>query len=202
MLLRVRQTGVLLIVLLLAGCTPTAILDVDEEGDEAVLSTPQGSLQGELIAVTDSSLYVVISGGVVPFSTPILGRLVRVDAASISSIEIKGYSDKSWIGGVIAFEVVPALLMGIAAAQVDDGQGLEVTAVLMIPAALTALIFGVVTPPAPGAEAPWPDDALQELSKYARYPQGPSPDIMDALLESLQQPEVIEFSEALQRREA
>lgn len=195
MIRRTRTAASLALMLLLVGCTPTAVISLSETGDEAIVETPQGRLTGELVGVADSLLYVVVHESEGASTTRMPGRLVGIAPTSVRTIKIRGYSVKSWIPGVIILQVIPAILMGIAASQVEAEGALGVTAVLMVPAGVTALLFGAATPAHPGAEAPLTDDALQRLRKYARYPQGLQPAYLQALLQQLGQQDVLRLED-------
>lgn len=177
-MLRVLIAGLALLSLLSCGSRSTLKGLVSEKGDTAVVELQSGKLKGELLAIGDSLLYVIPHGDNPETPSHLRGRVVGIDPAGVRSIRIEGYSDKMWIAGVIGFEVIPAILMGIAAASVDgDTQGgLTVAGILMVPAAVTAAIFAAATPKTPGAAEPLTIPKLESLRKYARYSQGLSQD--------------------------
>ncbi len=169
--------GVFLCALLSLTSCVTPREGIGPWGDTVTVTTQEtSSFTAELLLVSDTTLYFYAE------DYPPTQRIFGVPVDAIESIEVEGYVNKNWIAAVVAFEVVPAILLGIAAAQVEDSGAGGVFAVSMVPAALTTLAFATSTGKAPGASAPLSSRAVEELRKYARFPLGLLPEQFENLL--------------------
>ena len=165
----------------LMGCTPQKEL-LKPTGDTAtVYMRDNPRFVGELLAVNDRTLYFYVESGLPGSQVPSQERIIGVHVDALNSIKIEGYSNRKWIPALIAFEVIPTVLLDIAAASEDAAAG-GFMLVFSIPTAINAAIFAASTPKTPGIEARISSRELEELRKYARFPQGLTPAQLDLLL--------------------
>ena len=108
----------------------------------------------------------------------------------MQSISVNGYTDRIWLVPVAILGVLPAVLMGIARDKYEPGTGWGAFLVCMIPAVVAAGIYEGATPAIPQAMAPFPGGELNNLRKYARFPQGMPPGGIPRMLEENNQREL------------
>jgi hypothetical protein len=113
----------------------------------------------ELLFIYEDTLYTLYSESKV-FPIPI---------KQIEKISVNGYSDRSWIFAVIGLQVIPSILMGVAASSENVDGAWALTGVMLIPAVIEAILFEASTPVEPLFESPL-DEKTLILKKYARYP--------------------------------
>lgn len=176
------------VLLLYFSCAPQ-IKDLKATGDMAeVVFRDRRKLTCELLALTDSSIYVLRKGAKLP--SIYYGEVVEIYFRDLRSIAIRGYTNKKWIGAIIAFEVVPAALFAIAAASADaDGMGTAI-GIMSLPVLLNFAVFSASTPPTPGVKNFYSTGQSKRLRKYARFPQGLTQDQLKQLLEESKQDEI------------
>jgi len=140
------------------------------EGDKAEIEM-KGGLQftGELIMVTDTALYVISDLGSDQSATIKPNKIYQLSYTDINQITIDGYVNKGWLPGVIVFNIIPAVLMMIAASSADAEISGTGVLILFAPPLLTLAIFSATQPDAPGHSSPFTTEQLNELKKYARY---------------------------------
>lgn len=156
-------------------------------GDSAtVLMLDQRGFVGEVLAVSDTTIYFNIKSGLPDVQVP---SIIGIHVNALAFIEIKGYSNKKWIPALIAFEVIPTLLLGIAAASVD-AEASQIMLMVSIPTVINLAIFAASTPPAPRFGHPFSSEHLEELKKFARFPQGLTAAQLEQLLFVNKQSEV------------
>ncbi len=152
-----------------AACAPMHTLHYT--GDEATVDYAGNAIHCELVAVTDSLIFIV------PLSKTVRSGLYGLHVGAIGEIEVHEYSNPMWIGFyvfemviptvVIAPEVIPEVRYGMIAFTAATG---------------ALLILG--TSGNPEIEAPLNADRLTELRKYARYPYEISREQLTLLLRS------------------
>ena len=148
----------------LTSCAPQ-IKNLRPTGDIVKAVFQNGSeLNGELLMVSDSCAYILDQNGI-----------HSVNYNQLESITVKGYSNSNWISGIVAFELIPSALMGIAASSADADGG-QVFLTLSIPTLLNTLIFATSTPPNPKMKHPISETDILNFKKYARFPQGLTPE--------------------------
>jgi len=163
------------------SCGPS-IRNMKSTGDPAhILLQDEQLLKGELLAVSDSALYIYVQPASSHRQNVSGGGIFQVNLGDLKSVKVKGYSNKKWIGAVLVFQVVPIILLGIAASSEDADAGSGM-AILSLPVLLTTLLFVASTPPEPGARSPVSPAELEKLRKYARFPQGLTPSQLEVLL--------------------
>jgi hypothetical protein len=140
---------------------------------------------GELVAVNDSCLIIYREPNVPVSFNPnryYHSEFFEIGLEDLASVKIEGYSNNRWKWSLVAFEVVPTVLMGVAMAQAEAENIGPALCILSLPTLLNLAIFSSSTPPSPGVELPLTKEKLEELKKYARFPQGLSGDQFDRLL--------------------
>ena len=159
-------------------------------GDMAsIFMLNQSGMVGEVLAISDNTIYFGIKSGLPNAQRPSVGRIIGVHVNALDFIEIKGYSNRKWIPALIAFEVVPTLLLGIAAAS-DGVEPLPIMAMSSIPIVINLAILAASTPASPRFERPFTPEKLEELRKYARFAQGLTAAQLEQLLFVNKQSEV------------
>ena len=116
----------------LAACAPQHIL-LDPKGDTASIQLSEyRRIRGELLAVTDSTLYLVLAR-----------RVVEIDRNDIRSVQIEDYENRNWVTPLLALEVVPAIVLGLTAASVEDSgsQPIVIPILLSIPTLFNWALF-------------------------------------------------------------
>lgn len=188
------------ILVFLLGCAPLAKF-AKSDGDRISVVVGEGIISGEFIAITADSLYVLvesmdpmpIQSGNVRLRTSISGKVLAVSQGSVRAITVHGYVDRSWILGVSLLSVVPAVLLGAAASMADES-GFAVSAILLIPSGLFALLFSAITPRSPGVNAPLTEAELDQLRKFARYPLGLNGSQLQRLRQTIGQQEGLKLA--------
>lgn len=169
------------------SCAPQ-IKNLKATGDTAeVVFTDNRKLTCELLALTDSSIYVLKKGSRLP--SIYYGEIVEIDLHDLKSITIKGYANKKWVGAIIAFEAIPAVLFGIAAASAGADVG-QAIGIMSLPVLLNFVVFSTAIPRAPQVRFPSSTAQLRKLPKYARFPQGLTRDQLKHLLAVSKQDEI------------
>jgi hypothetical protein len=142
-------------------------------GDNAsVVLRNHSEFIGEIVAVSDSTVLFNTQPELQSPQGSFQQRFVVVQVDDLESITIKGYSNRKWTGAVIGFEVVPAILLGLAAGIADSDITGEVFLISAIPPLLNFIAFEASTPKPPKFEYPITAERLKDLKKYARFPQG------------------------------
>lgn len=162
--------------LFFTACASQNTLSVKATGDtaEIVMMRNNAKFIVELLAVQDNSLLFNHSTS--------NEKIVSANLDDLQRITIKGYTNRKWIIPLVLFEVVPAVLLGVAASQagVDNPGG--VFLISLIPAMINYFVFEISTPNQPKFNNPFSTSDLRTLKKYARFPQGLTPDQLDQLL--------------------
>jgi len=113
----------------------------------------------ELLYVDQDTLYAVYEEA----------RILPVSLKDISKITVNGYSDRSWIAAVVGFQVVPAILIGVASSSEGSAKGWAIGGLMLLPAALEFSMFESSTPKEPLFQGQI-ENYVQGLKKYSRYP--------------------------------
>ena len=175
------------VLLLYLSCAPQ-IKDLKAIGDNAeIVFKDKRKLTCELLALTDSSIYVLKKGSKLP--SIYYGEIIEVRFLDLRSIAIEGYTNKKWVGTIIAFEIIPAALFAIAAASADAEVGTAL-GIMSLPVLLNFAVFSASSPGKPGVKNFSSADQLKKLNKYARFPQGLTQDQLKQLLKESKQEEI------------
>jgi hypothetical protein len=169
-----------LLAAILTGCGTSEYV-LKPTGDIAKVTTDQdGIIIGELLSIQDSTIYLVTDYDTARPERKAGGAISSCQIAHITSIEIEGYSDRSWVTSVLLLEGVPTILLTAAASSAKANAG-SVFLAFSIPTVLTWIAFEASTPAPPKADFPVTSDKLADLKKYSRFPQGLTPDNLDKL---------------------
>ncbi len=180
------RTGVCIVVstilsMVHSTCSPSAQI-MTMTGESATISFRNGEVHDvELLAVEDTSILCLMpeiplrSGGF-----PGGSRVQEFPANSISEIRVSGIRNDRWYVGVLAFQVLPAVGLTVAAGSVDADAG-AVFGVSMIPAVLTTLFYLGSGVPTPTFQDPISNVDLVQLRAYARFAGKLTPDQKDEL---------------------
>jgi hypothetical protein len=172
------------------SCAPQ-IKDLKAIGDTAeVVFLDNQKISCEFLTLTDSSIYILKKGLKLPSIYD--GEIFEIDLHDLKSITIKGYTNKKWVGALVAFEVIPTVLFGIAAASTGADVG-QAFGIMSLPVLLNVIVFSASTPSVPEVNIPSSADQLKTLSKYARFPQGLTEDQLKQLLENSKQDKIHHF---------
>jgi hypothetical protein len=145
---------------------------VSEYGDEATLVLKnENELECEIIYFTDTA--IVFTPGktrdiVHRFQ---LKKLYYLKYENIISVSIAGFDGKGWGGNVLAFQIVPAGLLALAASMAGS-DALSVFAISSIPAIITSFFLLGIEGETPEWNLINKSGDLEEMNKYARYPNG------------------------------
>lgn len=168
-------------------CT-TSQYTVQNKGDIAEIDivNPNSSSVGtfnidvEIVIVTDTSIIAIQYNDNIPIESQV-GKVIEIPFNKIKDIEILGYSNTGWVLPVILFQVVPAIILTITAITVNS-ENASIIAPLLIPAALTSLLFAVSDTEAPSFKGTNLFQEKEKLKLYAKYPNGLSSDNFEKLL--------------------
>src|SRR5210317_1404729 len=108
-------------ILVLSACT--TLDQVTPRGERMTLHIRGRELEMELLYFGDSAIYAQPS-----YTTAVTNQLAPIGIysvayASVEGLEIEDISNKDWVYGVLFMEVLPAVLLGAAAASYSDGEG-------------------------------------------------------------------------------
>jgi len=153
------------------------------EGQEIRVDIKGGQrVRGELLSFQDRVFYILDkSEG--------QGRIVKISGADVSSVRIKGFRNLNWIPFVIGLEVVPATVLTATQIGENNGQLNSLMLLTFLPAILTTLAFGLAKSEESFREVLIGPDL--SIRKYARFPQGLTPDQLDELLREFGQKEPV-----------
>jgi hypothetical protein len=159
------------LILLDESCAPN-IRYLSPTGDDIKVHLADNNLiRGELLMVSDSEIFVVVAPPLKCTPENAVYELHIVPVHQIQKLTIKGYSNGEWRANIVIFELIPAILLGLAAASADIDNPMAVTGVASIPTLFSFALLAVGTPPEPGADYPINNDQLNCIRKYAHFPQ-------------------------------
>jgi hypothetical protein len=160
-------------------------------GDVAIGETRNNlSYTGELLTIQDSTVYLVLDRDTTNAQGERKREVASIYVSDIKSIQIEGYTNRSWLTWVLLFEALPSALFTIEAEVYDHEFSFWGFLILQIPTLLTYVFFEASTPPTPGAADPITPVQLVALRKYTRFPQGLTPTQMGKILELYDQKEI------------
>lgn len=179
-----RQAFSLILALLFfGGCT--SMFELQHTGDVIELDYEGQDIQCELLAVSDSMMYLIPTADNRPATGLEAGKIYAAPPYIFRSGDVQGYSNRSWLTPFLIFQVVPLIMYTIEAAYYQQD---HTTAALVLP-----VIFGTFTllefvllhlesNDPPGFERVLAPEELQFLRKYTRYPQGLTAEQLTLLL--------------------
>lgn len=175
------------LVFVLSGCTGSMfVLTPHGERARIVLSN-EVVLKAELLCLQEDALVVVVSSGGEALSLGEKEKIVGLPFSRIHAVSIEGYSNRRWVVPWIAFEVVPSLLLTVAAASVEGTNVMQGGMILGAFAALNGLVLYVSTPKPPEVTEFDQPEGLERLNLYTRFPQGLTPAELQQIMEKYDQ---------------
>lgn len=157
-------------ILLYDSCAPK-IRYLSPMGDNIEIHLADNNLiRGELLMVSDSEIFVVVAPHLICTPENAVYELHIVPVHQIQKLTIKGYSNREWRANIVIFELIPAILLGLAAASADLENPMAVTGMASIPTLFSFALLAGGTPPEPGADYPITNDQLNGIRKYAHFP--------------------------------
>ena len=168
---------ILIFLITLIACIPET-RNLAPTGDTAEIKTKDNQLYtGELLMVDESAIIMQIKSG----QNDKNEGIYKFPRNKIQYIKIEDYVNTKWQGAILGFEVVPIVLLFIAAAAADVESPAGI-AILFIPVLINYAIFAASTPAPPGVQDPFPTEQLVELKKYSRFPQGLNEELLNSFL--------------------
>ena len=159
----------MVIAIMQPACGPSSSI-VTMTGESVTVQLHGGIREeAELLAVEDSAILCLVHDrSLEAGSAAGAGVVKRMPARSIASIEVSGFRNDNWWIGVVLFQVLPAIGLGVAASSADAESG-AVVAVALIPAVFTTILYAASGLPTPAFRDPITSQSLVELRKYARF---------------------------------
>lgn len=171
-----------LYLVILGGCTGEMFV-LKPDGDRADFTLADSTrFTAELITIDKELLYVRLESGWDALQVPQKEKIVGFPTRSVKEVHVQGYSNRNWVTPWIALEVVPTIVLSITAGvYYDIGYALEGLFILGAVTGLNGLLLSQGTPPPPRYNNLQMQSNVSELKKYARFPQGLTPEQMDRL---------------------
>lgn len=175
---------------------------VKYNGDEVEITTSSDILyEAELIALTEEEIIILLNYEDENYYENEKPKVASINLDQIKSIIVKGYSDKEWKSHVMAFQIAPAIILGLifAAFTGDKGQGvgpgLAIGLFLTIPGLITYLNFDAASPDPPQWNSDVNDkESFKQLNIYARFPIGITQSQLEELLKYYNQKEIVKLN--------
>jgi len=163
--------------LFVAGCVGEQFM-LKPEGDEATITLKQGQVfEGRLLAINteERALYTELTSGGEKIGVNEGEKIVGLPLDSLQSVTIQHYVNKSWVFPWVFSQVIPPILLGIAASR-EGASGGGVFLVSLIPAFASGLILVFSEPDPPQIQSEFSSDKIENLNLYTRFPLGLNPD--------------------------
>ena len=166
----------------LVACT--SILELRHTGDVLALQYAGEEINCELLAVTDSMLYLIPTADNDPALGLVAGMIHEAPPSLFHRGEVQGYMNRSWMTPVLLFQLVPTVMLAVEAFTYE-GNDSELRFILPTLGAISMLNMWILhsgTDDAPGFTRSLMPEELPLLRRYARYPQGLTAEQLDLLL--------------------
>ncbi len=109
-------------------------------------------------------------------------KIASAKLNEIENITLEAYSD-SWATGVLFMQIIPALVLGVEASAYTGSPSCFIGGVmLMIPGAITLLVFDSASPDPPSWSKDFGLEEIKKLKIYARMPNGINKEQLSELL--------------------
>ncbi len=159
-------------------------------GDKAKVELKDGSeFSGEIVLICDTSIIFSVASED-PETAPVLIYTLNKD---IKHISVQGYSGSEWIAPVLIFQVLPAVLLAIAAGS-EGMNGVGIGVIFALPAAITTLIFASTEGKTPQWDDSMPQNGIKNLRIFSRYPLYLSRNQMELLLKMYNQKQIRRYN--------
>jgi hypothetical protein len=183
-------------VLALYSCSTYVAMKPEGENTR-VTFRDQNFVTGELLAIQDETIYVLVSSkakdpSYVSNVVITQSRVVAIPVLTVGQFEIEGLVTREWGWNVFLFQAIPTILFTIAGASYGDGSaGAAAFVAFSIPTLLTYLLFEGSTPPTPMVRGPMYEKYAKQLKMYARYPMGVSMETIEAIAQQCTNKEIM-----------
>lgn len=163
---------------------PNRQVALSPKGETILVSTrDQKKVEGEFLFCDEQTVSVLVQkADVVP------SEVLEFPYADIQRLKVKTYVNKSWVGFVLGGQLLPAIMLGVEAANYNDGSShsmLEIAGPLAIWSAVSGLLFLTSSPRQPQLAGDITLDRMTAIQKYARFPYVPTPDQKKIILDGL-----------------
>ena len=168
--------------LILIGCS--SIFELRHTGDVLELPYAGEEIHCELLAVTDSMLYLIPTADNDPALGLVAGMIYEAPPVLFPRGEVQGYMNRSWLTPVLLFQLLPTVMLTIEAFDYDkETFGLN----YMLPAIgvigmINLWVFHDGSNDPPEFTRALTPEEMQLLRRYARYPQGLTAEQLELLL--------------------
>jgi hypothetical protein len=172
-----------LALLFFGGCT--SMFELQHTGDVIDLDYEGQDIRCELLAVSDSMMYLIPTADNKPGTGLEAGRIYAAPPYVFRSGDVQGYSNRSWLTPFLIFQVVPIIMYAIEAASYEHDNTAAVMVLPIFFGSFTLLEFVLLhsaTNDPPGFDRALMPEELLFLRKYARYPQGLTAEQLKLLL--------------------
>lgn len=150
------------------------------EGDTAVVKSRAGKeIRGEFLFCDESSIVLLLRA-----ESGLPSEIKEVAYSEIESFRVDAFVNRAWLGYVLGFQFLPAVLLGIAASG-DHGPGGKTFGLALAPGLVTGLLFYLGQPRRPEVRDGVTFEKAKKLRKYARYPYTPEAELKQKILDSL-----------------
>jgi len=165
------------------SCVISQEVRLSPEGQEIRVNLKSGkSVKGELLSFQEGIFYILDNS-----EGP--RRIARISGADVASAQIKGFRNQKWVPFVIGLEVVPAAVLIATYMGESTGDFDAAMLLALLPAVLTTLAFSATRSEETFEEVLIGPDI--SIRKYARFPNGLTPDQIDELLRQCGQKEPV-----------
>lgn len=171
-----------LALLFFGGCT--SMFELQHTGDVIELDYEGQDIRCELLAVSDSMMYLIPTVENEAETLLEAGKIYAAPPYIFRSGDVQGYTNRSWLTPFLIFQVVPFIMYAIEAAVYTQNHN---TSAWTLPffgtfTLLEFLLLHSATNDPPGFDRALAPEELQFLRKYARYPQGLTAEQLTLLL--------------------
>jgi hypothetical protein len=180
------RTAILFLILLLpplTGCT--SIFELQHTGDTIELKYEGHPIECELLAVSDSMMYLIPTSDTWAGFPVVRGMIYAAPPYIFTSGEVQRYANRDWVLPFLIGQVLPVVILSVEAGaySANDAAFFGYMAIFGIIPAVEYLILIAATDEAPGFERPLTVAELQFYRQYARYPQGLTDEQLGLLLQ-------------------
>ncbi len=139
------------------------------------------SVEGELFYIDSNSVYLFkenSSNNKLSSDFKIKGNLYHIKLSEIVIMNLPYFSNDEWVEKVVYLQVVPAVLLGVAAGlhTENPSTGAMISIVMLSPAAITSLFF-ISSEPDPEIDKNSSMSEINDYRKYSRFPYTMNEDI-------------------------
>ncbi len=184
--MRTAMPFILLLLLPLGGCT--SIFDLQHTGDTIELAYEGHPIECELLAVSDSMMYLIPTSDRWAGFPVARGMIYAAPPYIFTSGEVQGYANRDWVLPFLLGQALPVVLLSVeGGAYWGESAFFTSFAFFGLIPFVEYLILTTSTDEAPGFERPLTIGEMQLYRKYARYPQGLTAEQLELLLKVREQ---------------